>query len=67
MIKPSRLFYFGSFVILAEGVILGFMLENILFGLILGFGGLALFIFLDLFNIHISKRYYSQNDKEVQP
>ena len=51
MIKPTRLFLFGCFVIILEGVVFGFMMNNILKGLLMGISGVALFTMLDLMSI----------------
>lgn len=65
MIKPTRLFYFGCFIIIVEGIWFGFMMDNILKGLVIGILGVALFTALDLMSIYI-KNYSSYTRKVTE-
>lgn len=67
MIKPTRLFYFGCFIIIVEGIWFGFMMDNILKGLVIGILGVVLFTALDLVSIYIKKHsHYVHNASEVK-
>lgn len=52
MIKPTKLFILGCFVIISEGIVFGVMMDNILKGFLIGIGGVIIFTILDLISIY---------------